>query len=38
METAATELEANYQEYEADFRKFFPQLQQHVVELLAGPE
>ena len=38
METAATELEANYQEYEADFRDFFPQLQQHVAALLAGSE
>ena len=38
METAATELLANYEAYEADFREFFPQLQQHVAALLAGPE
>ena len=38
METAATELLANYEAYEADFREFFPQLQQHVATLLAGPE
>ena len=35
METAATELEANYDEYEADFRAFFPELQQHVAARLA---
>ena len=38
METAATELLANYEAYEADFREFFPQLQQYVAALLAGPE
>ena len=38
METAATELAANYEAYEADFREFFPLLQQHVAALLAGPE
>ena len=38
METAATELLANYAAYEADFRAFFPQLQQHVAALLAGSE
>ena len=40
METAATELVANYAEYEADFREFFPPLQQHaaaeLVRLLGG--
>ncbi|MCI1187631.1 acyl carrier protein phosphodiesterase [Hymenobacter sp. DH14] len=35
METAATELVANYAAYEADFREFFPQLQKHVAALLA---
>ncbi|GAB2870945.1 acyl carrier protein phosphodiesterase [Hymenobacter ruber] len=30
METAATELVANYAEYEADFRAFFPELQAYV--------
>ena len=35
METAATELVANYTAYEADFREFFPQLQQHVTALLV---
>ncbi|GAB3847003.1 acyl carrier protein phosphodiesterase [Hymenobacter terrigena] len=30
METAATELVANYAEYEADFRAFFPELQEYV--------
>jgi acyl carrier protein phosphodiesterase len=30
METAVVELQANYAEYEADFREFFPQLQAHV--------
>ena len=35
METAAIELVANYQEYEDDFRAFFPQLQQHVAALLS---
>ena len=35
METAATELEANYAEYESDFRLFFPQLQGCVAELLG---
>jgi acyl carrier protein phosphodiesterase len=34
METAATELVANYHEYEADFRAFFPELQQHVAGML----
>ena len=34
METAATELVANYVAYEADFREFFPQLQQHVAAML----
>ena len=38
METAATELLANYEAYEADFREFFLQLQQYVAALLAGPE
>ena len=38
METAATELVANYAAYEADFRAFFPELQQHVAALLAGVE
>ncbi len=35
METAATELLANYAAYETDFRAFFPALQQHVATLLA---
>ena len=35
METAATELVANYAEYEADFRAFFPQLQAYVAEQLS---
>ncbi|GAB3732275.1 acyl carrier protein phosphodiesterase [Hymenobacter agri] len=35
METAATELLANYADYEADFREFFPQLQQHAGAELA---
>ena len=35
METAATELTANYTAYEADFREFFPQLQEHAAEVLA---
>jgi acyl carrier protein phosphodiesterase len=35
METAATELEANYEAYEADFRAFFPELQQHVAAILG---
>jgi acyl carrier protein phosphodiesterase len=35
METAATELRANYGAYEADFQEFFPQLQQQVALLLA---
>ena len=35
METAATELVANYAEYEADFRAFFPELQKHVAEQLG---
>lgn len=30
METAVMELERNYGEYEADFRAFFPELQQYV--------
>ena len=36
METAATELIANYTDYEADFRAFFPQLRQHVAALLPA--
>jgi acyl carrier protein phosphodiesterase len=35
METAVGELERNYAAYEADFREYFPQLQQRVAELLA---
>ena len=35
METAATELVANYAAYEADFRAFFPQLQQEATSTLA---
>ncbi|GAA4023330.1 acyl carrier protein phosphodiesterase [Hymenobacter glaciei] len=35
METAATELEANYEAYEADFREFFPQLREHAAGELA---
>ena len=35
METAATELRANYAAYEADFREFFPELQQYVADMLA---
>jgi len=35
METAATELQANYAAYEADFRAYFPQLQQHVATALS---
>ncbi|MGY3087241.1 acyl carrier protein phosphodiesterase [Hymenobacter sp. UYAg731] len=38
METAATELVANYKEYEADFRGFFPELRQYVAELLGGKQ
>ena len=34
METAVLELQADYAAYEADFREFFPQLQQHVAEAL----
>ena len=34
METAVAELKANYEAYEADFREFFPQLQQHVAEFV----
>lgn len=34
METAVVELQADYEAYEADFREFFPQLQQHVAEAL----
>ena len=34
LETAVVELRANSAEYEADFREFFPQLQQHVAEML----
>ena len=37
METAATELVTNYADYEADFRAYFPQLQQHVAAMLSGP-
>ena len=36
METAVTELETNYAAYEADFRAFFPELQQLVAEVLVG--
>ncbi|WP_216688754.1 acyl carrier protein phosphodiesterase [Hymenobacter siberiensis] len=36
METAATELVANYEEYEADFRAFFPELQRYVAGMLDG--
>ena len=35
METAAAELVANYEEYEADFRAFFPELQQYVAGLFV---
>jgi acyl carrier protein phosphodiesterase len=35
METAAEELQANYAAYEADFRAYFPELQQQVAELLV---
>ena len=35
METAVAELERNYEEYEADFRAFFPELQQYVAGLLG---
>ena len=35
METAVAELERNYAAYEADFRAFFPELQQYVAELLV---
>ena len=35
METAATELVANYAAYEADFREFFPQLRAEAVAELA---
>ena len=35
METAVAELERNYEEYEADFRAFFPELQRYVTELLG---
>ena len=34
METAVTELQANYAAYEADFREFFPQLQKQVEQTL----
>ena len=36
METAVTELQANYAAYEVDFREFFPQLQQFVAESLTA--
>jgi acyl carrier protein phosphodiesterase len=35
METAVAELQANYASYEADFREFFPQLEQMVVAELG---
>ncbi|OGX86916.1 acyl carrier protein phosphodiesterase [Hymenobacter glacialis] len=35
METAVVELGANYAAYEADFLEYFPQLQQHVTEMLT---
>ena len=35
METAATELLANYEAYEADFRAFFPQLRDYAAAELA---
>jgi len=35
METAVVELQANYAAYEADFREFFPQLQQYVAVFLS---
>jgi acyl carrier protein phosphodiesterase len=35
METAVAELARNYAAYEADFREYFPQLQQHVAAKLA---
>ena len=35
METAVEELERNYGEYEADFRAFFPQLEQLVAQELG---
>ena len=35
METAVTELQANYAAYGADFREFFPQLQRYVAEELG---
>ena len=35
METAVSELQANYAAYDADFREFFPHLQQYVAEILA---
>ena len=35
METAVDELQANYAAYEADFREFFPELQQFVAEFLG---
>ncbi|WP_210515353.1 acyl carrier protein phosphodiesterase [Hymenobacter terricola] len=34
METAVDELRANYAAYEADFREFFPELQQQVANIL----
>ncbi|HEX8506024.1 MAG TPA: ACP phosphodiesterase [Hymenobacter sp.] len=36
METAALELERNYDAYEADFRDFFPELQAHVAQVLQA--
>jgi acyl carrier protein phosphodiesterase len=36
METAAEELQRNHAEYEADFRKFFPQLRVFVAEFLQA--
>ena len=35
METAVAELERNYEEYEADFRAFFPELQRYVAKQLG---
>ena len=35
METAVDELQRNYAAYEADFRAFFPALQQYVAEVLG---
>ena len=37
METAVAELRRNYAEYEADFREFFPELQQEVAQALRAP-